>query len=280
LKRAGKLFLFALVIIIVDQITKFYVKLNFEMQEAVPVIGDVFKLQFIENKGAAFGLTITKIAGAFGGDVSEETGKLILTLFSIVAVAVIGVVLYRLASHRSPLPWFVAFIFGGALGNIIDRTFYGLWFSDINGYPGGLFHGRVVDFFYLDIWSGMIPESWPLIGGSYTSLWPIFNIADAAISIGIVAVLFLQGRFFRMDEEARKAEALAQTGGSVSQEKESANPTAKQGETKPAEEQTEAETNADEVSSPAEPPAADSQNWELPAEDSNSSSESKLEESR
>ncbi|MEM6348335.1 MAG: signal peptidase II [Bacteroidota bacterium] len=205
----------AFAVVLLDQLTKLYIKLNFEYREAVSVIGDFFKIQFIENKGAAFGLTVSKIVNSLGGNMSDETGKLILSLFSIGAVVVIGVVVYRLASHRSPLPWFVALIFGGALGNIIDRTFYGMWFSDINNYAGGLFHGRVVDFLYLDIWEGTVAEWVPLFGGSYTSLWPIFNVADAAISIGIVAILFFQGRFFKMDEEARQAETITSATGAT-----------------------------------------------------------------
>ena len=119
---------------------------------------------------------------------------------SFVAVIAIGVVLYRLGKHKSPLPWFVALIFGGALGNIIDRTFYGIFFSN-NAYTGGLFHGRVVDFFYLDICTCPLPE---FMGGGNANLWPIFNIADAAISIGIVVILIFQGRFFKMDELAQE----------------------------------------------------------------------------
>ncbi|MEO0581903.1 MAG: signal peptidase II [Bacteroidota bacterium] len=205
MKQASKYFLIALAVIVIDQVVKVIVKLNMVMGDAgqIKVLGDFFKLHFIENKGAAFGLTVTKLVNGLGGDMSDATGKLILTLFSIVAVFAIGYVLYRLRDHKSPLPTFIALIFGGALGNIIDRTFYGIIFSDINQYDGGLFFGRVVDLFYFDIWKGIIPEWIPLFGGSYTSLWPIFNIADAAISIGIIVILIFQGKFFRMDEKAR-----------------------------------------------------------------------------
>ncbi len=190
--------------VVVDQISKLIVKFNMDLNQEIRLLGDLFKLHFIENKGAAFGLTITKIAALVGGEMSEETGKLILSLFSILAVFAIAFVLYRLADHRSPLPYFVALIFGGALGNIIDRTFYGIWFSDMNVYEGGLFHGRVVDMFYLDIGDMPIPD---FLGGGYYHLWPIFNVADAAISVGIVVLLLFQGRFFKMDEKARQPAA-------------------------------------------------------------------------
>ncbi|MEM6766561.1 MAG: signal peptidase II [Bacteroidota bacterium] len=199
-KKAIKYFLISLSIIVLDQVIKFIVKLNMELREEIKVVGDVVKIHFIENKGAAFGLTVTNLAQGLGFDMSEDTGKLILSLFSIVAVIAIGVVLYRMADHKSPLPIFVALIFGGAMGNIIDRTFYGVWFSHMNNYDGGLFHGRVVDMFYFDIWSGYLPE---FLGGGYYNLWPIFNIADSAISVGIVIILIFQGKFFKMDEQAR-----------------------------------------------------------------------------
>lgn len=169
----------------------------------IKILGNLFKLYFIENKGAAFGFTISKLVRGLGGNMSDETGKLILSIFSILAVFAIGYVLYRLATHKSPLPYYVALIFGGAMGNIIDRTFYGLWFASSNNYDGGLFHGRVVDMFYLDIWKGQLPEWIPIWGGDYTALWPIFNIADSAISIGIVVILIFQTKFFKMDEAAR-----------------------------------------------------------------------------
>ncbi len=186
-----------------------------ELGEEIPVIGDLFKIHFIENKGAAFGLTVGHLLSAVGISVSPETSKLILSLFSIVAVIAIGYVLYKMSSHKSPLPFFVALIFGGAMGNIIDRTFYGVIFESINSYEGGLFHGRVVDMFYFDIWRGYLPGWIPFAGGTWYSLWPIFNIADSAISVGIVVILFFQGKFFKMDEKA-KASPTVESGSSSS----------------------------------------------------------------
>ncbi len=203
-KKARKYFLIAFAIILVDQITKLIVKLNMALGDEIHIIGDFFKIHFIENKGAAFGLTVAHIFNGFGLEMSEVTSKLILSIFSIIAVIFIGYFLYKLTEHRSPLPYFVALIFGGALGNIIDRTFYGLFFADINKYEGGLFHGRVVDMFYFDIWYGALPNWIPFIGGDLYSLWPIFNIADSAISVGIVVILIFQGKFFKMDAEAQK----------------------------------------------------------------------------
>lgn len=196
--KALKFFLIAAAVIIIDQIVKVVVKTNMIMGEAgqIHVIGDFFKLYFIENNGAAFGLTVGKLLSPIGIDLSEETGKLILSVFSIFAVFAIGYVLYRLASHRSPLPLFVALIFGGALGNIIDRTFYGLIYHEMNNYEGGLFLGRVVDMFYFDM--GRLS-----IGDWHMDMFPIFNIADSCISIGIVVILIFQGKFFKMDEEAQ-----------------------------------------------------------------------------
>lgn len=191
-------FAIAAAVIVIDQIVKVIVKLNMVMGEGgqIQVIGDFFKIYFIENNGAAFGLTVGKLLSPLGVDMSEETGKLILSVFSIIAVVAIGYVLYRLATHKSPLPIFVALIFGGALGNIIDRTFYGLFFHDINNYEGGLFLGRVVDMFYFDM--GRLT-----IGDWHMDMFPIFNIADSCISIGIVVILIFQGKFFKMDEVAR-----------------------------------------------------------------------------
>lgn len=185
----------ALAIVVVDQIVKVIVKTNMVIGQSIPLIGDWFKIQFIENPGAAFGLKVT----SFFGSMSEDMGKIILTIFSLLALAGIVYFLVKMSSHRSPLPWFLALILGGAVGNIIDRTFYGLFFSDINTYSGGLFFGRVVDMFYFDLVDMPLPG---FMGGGTYHLWPIFNVADMAITVGIVVVLIFQGKFTRMHDRS------------------------------------------------------------------------------
>jgi signal peptidase II len=195
LKPFVKYLLIALAVVVLDQAVKLVVKFNMGMNQEIHVLGNFFKIHFIENPGAAFGLTIS---GLFENvmHVNETTGKLILTVFSLLLAGLIGYFLYTVSTYPTKLPFFTALILGGAIGNIIDRVFYGVWFTGMNDYEGGLLHGRVVDMFYLDIWKGTLPEWLPLWGGNYYELWPIFNIADSAISIGIVAVLLFQKRFF------------------------------------------------------------------------------------
>jgi signal peptidase II len=181
----------ALLVILVDQAVKFAVKFNLMENRPVRVIGDVFKLHYIENRGAAFGLTVADISQGIGVELTEDTAKLILSLFSLGAVVAIVYFLRRSMQHRSPLPYCVALILGGAVGNIIDRVFYGVWFHGINSYGEGLMHGRVVDMFFLDL------GKFNVLGQQY-ELWPVFNVADAAISVGIVAIIFFQGYFLKV----------------------------------------------------------------------------------
>ncbi len=163
----------------------------------IVVFDDWFKLYYTLNPGMAFGMQ-------FGSDY----GKLGLTLFRIVAMVFIAYYLYKLAkdnTHQGVL-WSMALILGGAIGNVIDSTFYGV-FLDNAPYDAitPWFHGQVVDMFYLDIWEGRVADWVPLWGGDYLSLWPIFNIADAAIFTGVAIILIFQKRFFNAMKQETNA---------------------------------------------------------------------------
>lgn len=209
MKNYQKYFLISAVVIIIDQFVKLLVKFNLTPGTGISVIQNRlfgFNIHFLENDGAAFGVTIADLFNHLGANMSDETGKLILSLFSVFAVCIIGVVLYQVSQKQSLLPLFVSFIFGGAIGNIIDRVFYGIlfspthnWFSVINDYEGGLLHGKVVDMFYVNM--GVVH-----LFGQPLQLWPVFNIADAAISIGIIAILIFQKDFFNAEAEKTTTE--------------------------------------------------------------------------
>lgn len=191
--RYLKFYSLSLVIILIDQIVKLIVYYNMFKGQEIPVFGDWFKLHYTTNPGMAFGL-----------ELDYEYGKLILTLFRLVAMVGIGYYLYLLAKRRVPkgLIWCVALILGGAIGNVIDSTFYGVWLE--NAPPDAAtpwFHGQVIDMFYIDIWSGYVAEWVPLWGGDYMALWPIFNIADASIFVGVAIILIFQKTFFNEKKE-------------------------------------------------------------------------------
>jgi signal peptidase II len=189
-------------IIIADQALKFWVKTHMLYQEQIPLIGSWFRLFFIENEGMAWGWK-------FGG----EWGKMALTLFRLVAV-IFGVFYIRSTIRKKMHPGFIAcaaLIFAGALGNLIDSLFYGLIFSSSDlgmplatlfphggGYAGFL-HGRVVDMLYAPIIEDKVLPQWlPIWGGErFTFFSPIFNIADASISVGVILLLLFQKRFFK-----------------------------------------------------------------------------------
>jgi len=184
-------------ILLIDQISKVYVKTHFSLGESVHVL-DWFKILFIENEGMAWG---TKIPGKYG--------KLFLTMFRIIALIGIGYWLHiSLKSKRSKLLIMaVSLIFAGALGNIIDSVFYGVLFGDSynqvatflpeSGSYGSLFHGKVVDMLYFPMWKGYLPDWIPYMGGKYYTFFePVFNIADAAISLGVGLLIFFNKRVF------------------------------------------------------------------------------------
>lgn len=163
------------------------------------VITDWFIIHFTENVGMAFGMS-------FGG----EWGKLALSLFRILAVAAIGYYLWTVAARgaRSMVIVSLSLVFAGALGNIIDSTFYGILFSDSYGHvasvlpqEGGyasLLHGRVVDMFYFPLFEGTFPNWVPKVGGDrFLFFNAIFNIADAAITVGMALIILFQKQFIK-----------------------------------------------------------------------------------
>ncbi|WP_223549782.1 lipoprotein signal peptidase [Aestuariivivens sp. NBU2969] len=193
-----------ILILLVDQISKIYVKTHFILGEDVPVF-NWFKIYFIENDGMAWG---TKISD-FVSFISDRTAKIVLSLFRVVAIFGIGYWLCSAIKKQSPkvLILAIAFIFAGALGNIIDSVFYGVFFSDSHGqvasfFPqtGGydtLFHGKVVDMLYFPLYKGYLPEWLPFYGGQFFTFFePVFNIADVAISTGFVMLIVFNKKAF------------------------------------------------------------------------------------
>jgi signal peptidase II len=185
-----KYFGIAFVVIALDQAVKMLVhfEMDFGTPGQIPIFGNWFKLHYTTNPGMAFGM-----------ELGSEYGKMILTSFRLVAMVGIGYYLTHIISkHNHPVYIVcIAMILGGAIGNLIDSVFYGVWLDNAPyNAPTPWFHGQVVDMFYFDIWEGYIPEWIPLWGGSYTALWPIFNIADASIFIGVAIILIFQNRFF------------------------------------------------------------------------------------
>ena len=152
---------------------------------------------------------------AFGMEFGGEAGKLALTLFRIVAVSAIGYGVVHLVKHKyhRGLILNVALIFAGAMGNILDSTFYGLLFSESTYFqaatflpPDGgyasIFHGKVVDMFYFPLIHGTFPQWFPIWSGEeFIFFRPVFNIADAAISIGVISILIFQKRYFKEEKQ-------------------------------------------------------------------------------
>jgi len=173
-------------VLLADQALKTWIKTNMYLGQEFKILGQWFIIHFTENNGMAFGME-------FGG----EFGKLALSLFRIAAVAGIGYGLHYLIKHKyhRGLILNVALIFAGALGNIIDSVFYG----KIYGYETW-FHGRVVDMLYFPIAEGHFPSWIPIWGGDeFVFFRPVFNLADAAISVGVVLILIFQKNYFKED---------------------------------------------------------------------------------
>lgn len=204
ISRGCGISLLVILLLVIDQVIKFAVKLNMTLGESIPVFGDWFQICFIENNGMAFGMQ-------FGGSV----GKLALSLFRVVLIGFIIVYLKKLIKKAgTPTGVLVglSLVLVGAIGNVVDCLFYGEIFSASTysqvaqlfppdgGYTGFLY-GKVVDMFYFPIIDTILPEWVPFYGGEHFIFFrPIFNFADACISVSVIYMLLFQRKFF-MEEK-------------------------------------------------------------------------------
>lgn len=197
--------LLIILILLIDQASKIYVKTNFALNEGFEVF-NWFKILFVENDGMAWGTKISDLIPI----ISDKSAKLFLTLFRIVAVCGIAIWLYNAIKNKKTklLVIAISLILAGAIGNIIDSVFYGVIFNDSYGQvatflpeDGGyatLFHGKVVDMLYFPIWQGVLPYWIPFFGGEmFTFFNPVFNVADMAISSGIGLLIFFNRAAFK-----------------------------------------------------------------------------------
>ena len=202
-----KSLLLIVLILVIDQWSKIYIKTHFVLGESVDVLS-WFKILFIENEGAAWGAKLSDIF-----PISDKMGKLILTIFRLFAITGIGYWLYDVVRKNASKTLIIAvsLIFAGALGNILDSVFYGMLFNEsynevatlFTQEPyGSIFHGKVVDMLYFPLIDTTWPEWVPYLGGkNFRFFEPVFNIADTAISTGVGILLVFNKKAFSQEEE-------------------------------------------------------------------------------
>jgi signal peptidase II len=187
---AYRYFLLAFMVIVIDQTSKMLVFNNMYLHEEINVIGDWFRIHYLLNPGMAFGIKW-----------ESEFGKLALTLFRIVAMFGISWYLIKMAERNmhTGFLWCMGLILGGAVGNVIDSTFYGVLLSNAPAdAPTPWFHGQVIDMLYFPIFEFVWPDWVPYLGGKYFEFFsPVFNIADSSIFLGVVTILIMQKKFFK-----------------------------------------------------------------------------------
>jgi len=211
--KARNLIILILLVLIIDQALKIYIKTTFPLNTSKEVLGNWFQLYFVENPGMAYGWK-------FGGN----WGKMALTIFRLAAVVFGTWYLAKLIREKQHRGFIIcaALIYAGALGNLIDSCFYGMIFDkgmifdpaigEYIGYNGlahfsqtgysSFLHGNVVDMLYFPLIRGHFPSWFPIWGGDdFEFFRPIFNIADAAISTGVISILVFQKRFFRQQNK-------------------------------------------------------------------------------
>jgi len=194
-----KAVLFIILILILDQVLKIWIKTHMVIGQEIPIFGKYGMIHFIENNGMAFGFEM-------GG----RPGKLILSIFRILAISAIGWYLSVLIKKGAGLGLVLAVgaIMAGAIGNIIDSAFYGMIFSESFNHPAVLFppgggyssflHGKVVDMFYFPVINTHWPEWSPIKPGqSLIFFRPVFNLSDTAITCGVFSILLFQKKMFK-----------------------------------------------------------------------------------
>jgi signal peptidase II len=209
-KKGTAVMLTILLVLVLDQILKIWVKTNIHYGDGFHMLGLSWaRIHFVENEGMAFGLS-------FGG----VAGKYMLSIFRIIMVGFLFYILRNLLIHKETYGLLISFslIIAGAMGNILDSMFYGIIFSE-SFYHGGLavmfpegggygsfLTGKVVDMLYFPLIDTVLPEWIPFFGGERFEFFrPVFNIADSAITVGVTSILIFHRRFFKSEEKTDTA---------------------------------------------------------------------------